>query len=110
MSEKRNSRTAKTNETGHANGGYMAKSTIWFIAVIVVGALLGSFLGKFITLVVPSGSVRDMFATEITAGLSPTTLNLRIVEFTFGCMLKLNVTSILGIIVAALIFRHITKA
>lgn len=87
----------------------MTKNTIWFIVIIVVGALIGSFLGKFIGLVVPSGSIRDMFATEISAGLSPTSLDLRVVELTFGCMLKFNVTSVLGIIVAALLFKKIIK-
>jgi hypothetical protein len=87
----------------------MAKNTLWFIVVIVVGALLGSFLGKFIGIVVPAGSIRDLFATEISAGLQPATLNLRIVDLTFGCLFKLNVMSVLGIIFAAFLFRHIEK-
>lgn len=85
----------------------MGKSTVWFIAVIVVGALLGSFLGKFMGLVLPVGSVKDLFATDISAGLNPATLDLRVIELTFGCILKFNVTSVLGIIGAALIFRKI---
>ena len=87
----------------------MAKNTVWFIVVVVVGALLGSFLGKFIGIVVPAGAVRDLFSTEISAGLSPATLNLRIVDLTFGCLFKLNVMSVLGIIFAAFIFRRIDK-
>jgi hypothetical protein len=87
----------------------MAKGTLWFILVIIVGALIGSFLGKFIGLVVPAGSVRDLFATDITAGLSPATLNLRIVELTFGLLFKLNITSILGILVAAFLFKKVSK-
>lgn len=87
----------------------MAKSTIWFVVVIVVGALLGSFLGKFVGLVIPEGSVRDLFATEIAAGLHPTVLDLRVIELTFGCLFKLNITAVLGIIAAAWIFRSIEK-
>ncbi|MHB9154466.1 MAG: DUF4321 domain-containing protein [Endomicrobiales bacterium] len=87
----------------------MAKNTLWFIAVIVVGALLGSFLGKFIGMVVPEGSVRELFATEISAGLSPATLDLRVIDLTFGCLLKFNIMSVLGIVFAALIFRKILK-
>jgi hypothetical protein len=87
----------------------MAKGTIWFIIVIVVGALLGSFLGKFIGLAIPAGSIRDLFATEVSAGLAPTTLDLRIAQITFGCMLKINITTVLGIIAAALVFRKIAK-
>jgi hypothetical protein len=87
----------------------MAKSTVWFIAIVVVGALLGSFLGKFVGLVVPAGAVRDLFATEIAAGLRPATLDLRVIELTFGCLFKFNVTSVLGIVAAAYIFKVISK-
>ncbi len=87
----------------------MAKNTVWFVVVVVVGALLGSFLGKFIGIVVPAGSIRDLFSTEISAGLNPATLNLRIVDLTFGCLFKLNVMSVIGIIFAAFIFRRIDK-
>lgn len=87
----------------------MTKNSFLFVAIIVVGALIGSFLGKFIGLVVPSGSVRDLFATEISAGLSPAMLDLRVLELTFGCMLKFNITSVLGIIAAAVLFRKIIK-
>lgn len=87
----------------------MAKSTVWFVVIVVVGALLGSFLGKFIGLVVPAGAVRDLFATELTAGLSPATLDLRVIDLTFGCQFKLNVTAVLGIVGAAFLFRSIGK-
>lgn len=79
------------------------------MAVVVVGALLGSFLGKFVGLIVPEGAIRDLFATDIAAGLSPTKLDLRVIELTLGCMLKFNVTSVLGIVFAALLFRKIAK-
>lgn len=87
----------------------MAKSIVWFVVIVVVGALLGTFLGQFVGLVVPDGAIKNMFATEITAGLSPTKLDLRIVEFTLGCLLKFNVMSVLGIVIAAILFRKIEK-
>lgn len=87
----------------------MGKSALWFALIVVVGALLGSFLGKFIGIVVPPGAVRDLFSTEISAGLSPATLDLRIIELTFGCLLKFNVMSFVGIIGAAAIFKNLSK-
>jgi hypothetical protein len=96
-------------ETKSGSGGKMTKNMIWFLLVTVVGALLGSFLGKFIGLVLPDGAYKDLFATDISAGLAPATLNLRIIDVTFGCMLKFNVSAVLGIIVAALIFQRIFK-
>jgi hypothetical protein len=89
--------------------GEGAKSIVMGIVVVVVGALLGSFIGGFIGHAFPDGVIHDLFAKEITAGLSPTTLDLRVVEMTFGCVLKFNVTAVLGIILAAWIFRSFSK-
>jgi len=87
----------------------MGKSVIWFIFIIVVGALLGSFLGNFIGIIVPAGSWKDLFLTELSAGLDPTRLDLKIIDLTFGCLFKINLMSIIGIIVSALVFRKISK-
>ena len=87
----------------------MAKNYIWFLVVIVVGALLGAFIGKFIAIIVPVGSIRDLCTTGISAGLSPATLNLQILELTFGCMFKINIAAVIGVIVSAFIFIKITK-
>ena len=87
----------------------MAKNGFWFVVVVVVGALLGSFLGKFIGMVVPAGAVRDLFATDISAGLHPAMLDLRVMELTFGCIFKFNITSVVGILVAAYIFSKVGK-
>ena len=87
----------------------MAKNGFLFVAVIVVGALLGSFLGKFVGMVAPSGAIRDLFATDISAGLHPAMLDLRVIELTFGCIFKFNITSVIGILVAAFIFSKVGK-
>ena len=85
------------------------KGLITGVVVIVVGALLGSFIGGFIGHVFPGGVVYDLFSKEISAGLSPTTLDLRLVEVTFGCLFKFNVPSVLGIFLAAWLFRSFSK-
>jgi hypothetical protein len=90
-------------------GGKMTKNIWWFIIVIVAGALMGLFIGKFIALTIPQGSIKDLFATELSAGLSPATIDLKILELTFGCQFKFSITSIIGIIIAALIFKKIAK-
>jgi len=88
----------------------MSKSIFWFVLVIIVGALIGSFLGKFIETAFPAASmVRDLFATEISAGLNPATLDLRIIEVTFGCLIKLNVTAVLGMLIAGYVFKSVSK-
>ncbi|OGS23659.1 MAG: hypothetical protein A2297_05915 [Elusimicrobia bacterium RIFOXYB2_FULL_48_7] len=84
----------------------MSKNIFFFLLVIIVGALIGSFLGKFIENAFPQGgAVRDLFATEISAGLSPATLDLRIIELTLGCLVKINIMAVLGMVVAAYVFK-----
>ena len=87
----------------------MGKNVVWFVFIIVVGALLGSFLGNLLGLMMPPGQVRNLFIQEVSAGLSPATLDLRIVVLTFGCVFRINFMAILGIIVAAIIFKKIAK-
>ncbi len=87
----------------------MSKNVIYFIIIVVVGALLGTFLGEFLAMVMPDGGAKDLFAKGIEAGLHPTRLDLRVIELTFGCLFKFNITSIIGILAAAYLFRGITK-
>jgi hypothetical protein len=79
------------------------------LVVVVSGALLGSFLGKFVALAFPNGRIHDLFATDISAGLSPTNLDLRIIDLTFGCMFRFNVMSVVGIVLAALLYKKIFR-
>ncbi|MBI4248797.1 MAG: DUF4321 domain-containing protein [Elusimicrobia bacterium] len=83
----------------------MFKSTMSFVVIVVVGALIGSFLGKFLAITFPQGQIHDLLATEIAAGLNPTVLDLRVIEITLGCLLRFNVTSVIGMIVSAVTFK-----
>lgn len=85
------------------------KNIFMGIVVVVVGALLGSFIGGFIGHAFPEGIVFDLFSKEISAGLQPTTLDLRVLELTFGCLLKFNVPSVLGILLSAYLFKTFMK-
>ena len=87
----------------------VGKAVLKGVVVIVVGALLGSFIGGFIGHAFPRGVLHDLLAKEITAGLSPTVLDLRVLEVTFGCILKFNVPSVLGIFLAAVLWRKLAK-
>lgn len=86
-----------------------AKNIFSGLIIIVVGALLGSFIGGFIGHAFPDGIIHDLFSKEISAGLQPTHLDLRVLELTFGCILKFNVPSVIGILFAAYLFRIFSK-
>jgi len=85
------------------------KSIFYALIIILVGALLGNFMGKVIALWFPTGNIRDLFATQLTTGLQPATVDLVVVNLTFGCMFKFNITGILGIAVAAMASRSLFK-
>ncbi len=80
-----------------------------FIGVLVTGALLGGFFGKFLGMAFPSGRIHELFAGEITAGLHPTHIDLHLVDLTFGCLFRFNMFSLIGVIVAALLFKIVLK-
>ena len=83
----------------------------WFevAAIVVAGAVLGSFLGKFVAAVSPAGKIHDMLANDITAGLHPTNLDLRVVDLTFGCIFRFNLLSIVGVLLAAFLYKRILR-
>ncbi|MBI3554360.1 MAG: DUF4321 domain-containing protein [Elusimicrobia bacterium] len=83
----------------------------WFeaAAVLVAGAVLGSFLGKFIATVSPQGKVHDLLANDITAGLQPAHLDLRVVDLTFGCLFHFNLLSIVGVLIAAFLYKRLLR-
>lgn len=83
----------------------------WFEGVIVVlaGALLGSLMGKIVAASFPAGRVRDFLSTDISAGLRPATLDLQVVEVTVGCLFRFNVLSVAGIVLAAVLYKKVTR-
>jgi len=85
------------------------KSIFYAVVIILVGALLGNFLGKLGMIWFPSGDVHNLLATQLNTGLEPATLDLVVVNLTLGCMFKFNITGVLGILLAAIVARKVFK-
>ncbi len=75
----------------------------------MAGALLGSFLGKFIAQFFPHGRAHDLFATEISAGLYPAHVDLRVLDLTLGCVFRFNVMTLVGILLAAFLYKRVVR-
>jgi hypothetical protein len=73
--------------------------------MLVVGMLIGSMLGEVISLVLPDGVVKQFFLKSITPGFQLTQIDLEVVKITLGLELKLNIISILGVLLAVYLFR-----
>ena len=80
------------------------KSRGLFILVIFIGGILGNFLGDFIGNNLKS---LEIFKIVYNIGLTnPIHLNLKIVEITFGMNFNLNIMSIVGVILAIILYRR----
>jgi hypothetical protein len=75
-----------------------SKGVMFFIVVVILGALLGGVLGEILGLIVKEGALHNILVTGLTPSLSPTTLDLAVLQFTFGVGMKLNLLSVFGII------------
>lgn len=77
----------------------------WILLLfILAGLVVGSLLGEI------ASNVKELWwlAYGKEFGLtSPLTLDLSIMKITFGLMIKINIASIIGVIIALLIYRKI---
>jgi hypothetical protein len=83
------------------------KSLGFIIFIIVLGALVGSALGEVLGLILPAGVVKDFFLKSATASIGPGTLDIILLTFTIGFSIKLNITGVIGIVIAAYALRWI---
>lgn len=73
---------------------------LFILSGLVIGGLLGELAGQvdFLWWL----SYGQSFGLE-----TPVSLNLNIVQITFGLMFKINIASIIGLIIAILIYRKV---
>jgi len=82
---------------------------LWFyVVVLMVGALMGSVLGEVIGVYAQAGLLHDVFVKGVDFGLSqPLTLDFKVLNLTLGASVKLNLASVVGMVIAALLVRRI---
>ena len=83
------------------------KSIAFIIFIVVLGALIGTALGEIIALLVPPGVVKEFFIKSATANVGPVTLDIILITLTLGFSFKLNITGIIGILIAAYALRWV---
>lgn len=75
------------------------------IVMVVFGMIVGTALGEAIAVLLPEGVVKEFFLRSVLASIGPGTLNLVAFSITFGMSFKVNVMAVLGMILAAYMFR-----
>lgn len=80
--------------------GYSSSRNPWLLLILlVVGGLIGSLLGTAFKDLLP---ILNYGFPAI--GLAPTSINLLVITITFGLILKLNLASVVGFIIALFIY------
>jgi len=78
------------------------KSPWILVILLVIGGLIGSLLGQTL------GQYLPLLKTSFQPiGLEPTTINLVVLTITFGLIIKINVASIIGFLLAIFIYFRI---
>jgi hypothetical protein len=78
----------------------MAKSTGAAVFYIFLGGIIGGYIGVLLGLLIPAGLLHDILSTGFPIGLNqPIVLDLRLIVFTFGLKIFVNLFCVLGMIV-----------
>ena len=86
----------------------LRKSGRYLLLFIFIGGLLGSVLGEILQIVSPQGVVQSIFEEALSIGLDPpVTVNLVLFKFTLGFLVKINLLSVLGMLLGAYLYKHI---
>ena len=84
-----------------------AKRRIGLVALVFfLGVIVGSVVGELIGLLLPEGNVmRELFVSGKEFRVGPLNLDLIVFTLTFGFSLKINLMSVLGIVLVAILLR-----
>jgi hypothetical protein len=84
------------------------RKTPWmFIFFILTGGLLGGVLGEILKAFSSEGTIRDLFLTGFNPGINPPfTLDLRLFTITLGFTIRVNLLTILGMILGIYIYKQ----
>lgn len=84
--------------------GKSSNNSLYFILLLLSGIVIGGFLGEYSQQV----AYMSWLSFGYTFGINPPfTLDLGIVVLTMGITLKLNIASIVGMIISILIYKKL---
>ena len=69
------------------------------IFILIVGLILGSFIGDLLGMVLPDGAVKMVMTTPLRIGFHPVSLDLHIFTIVLGFMIKINLFGFIGVLI-----------
>ena len=82
-----------------------SRELTFIIVSLLLGAILGGFVGEMIGSFLPEGAAKTLFTKSVKIGFDTTRVELYSVSFTFGIMFKINFMSVLAVILVIIYFR-----
>ena len=85
------------------------KKSPWILLIFVlIGGLLGGVLGEILRVMAPHGTIQTVFATNFVLGITePLTIDLILLKFTIGFVLKINLLSLLGMFLGIYLYKNV---
>lgn len=84
----------------------MRKSMGTVVLTLLLGVMIGATMGEVIGLFLPEGSMAEqLFVTFHDMGPEVVTLDLVILELTFGFKIHFNLMSVIGVFIASQMLR-----
>jgi hypothetical protein len=77
----------------------------FIVVALLLGAILGGFVGEAIGSLLPPGAAKTLFSKSINVGIDTTRVNAYAISFTIGIMFKINFVSVLGVLLVIIYFR-----
>ncbi len=71
---------------------------------LVTGAVVGDVIGDVLRVVIPNGPIKKLFLNYARIGFSPVTIDLSVVQFTFGFYFQINLMGVIFIFLMIYIF------
>ena len=83
----------------------MKRGFWFFLGLLLVSAIIGSAVGEIIGLLLPADSfARQFFTVTAAPFFGPAEFDLILAKITFGAALNLNLTALLGMIIATIYY------
>ena len=80
------------------------KNLGYYLLILILGTVVGYFLSSMVNFL-PPGAFKEALLRPLSFAAGPAKLDLRVINFTLGFGLNLNIVSVIGIFLVAWLFK-----